>query len=54
MGHVLAQVARSCDFGKNDQMFMARTHLGNLLQPGDLALGFDLANANMVDPEIEK
>jgi hypothetical protein len=48
------QVARSSDFGRNDTVFFCRTHLGHLLQPGDLALGYDLANANYVGLDFEK
>ncbi len=40
------QVARSSDFGRNDTVYYVRTHLGNILHPGDMALGYDLANAN--------
>jgi hypothetical protein len=32
-----AQVAS--DLGRNDQVFFARTHLGNLLKPGELQAG---------------
>lgn len=38
-------VARSVDYGKNDNQHYIRTHLGNFLNPGDLALGYDLGNA---------
>eukprot|EP00242_Pyramimonas_sp_CCMP2087_P000128 CAMPEP_0198196994 /NCGR_PEP_ID=MMETSP1445-20131203/593_1 /TAXON_ID=36898 /ORGANISM="Pyramimonas sp., Strain CCMP2087" /LENGTH=498 /DNA_ID=CAMNT_0043866123 /DNA_START=578 /DNA_END=2074 /DNA_ORIENTATION=- len=48
------QLARTSDFGKNDTMFLGRTHLGNLLKAGDLVLGYDLTRANIVDPELEK
>jgi hypothetical protein len=41
---------RSADFGKNDKTYFTRTHLGNLLQPGDIALGYDVTSANIVDP----
>jgi len=47
-------VVRSSDFGKNDTTYFTRTHLGNLLQPGDIALGYDVASANIVDPELDK
>lgn len=40
-----ATVARSSDYGRNDNTTLIRTHLGNLLNPGDLALGYDVANA---------
>jgi nonsense-mediated mRNA decay protein 3 len=48
-----AQVARSSDFGRNDTVYFCRTHLGHLLNPGDLALGYDLANANLVHMDFE-
>ncbi|KAG1362052.1 60S ribosomal export protein NMD3 [Cocos nucifera] len=49
-----AQVARVSDFGKNDNIFTVRTHLGHLLSPGDYALGYDLYGANSNDLEIDK
>lgn len=49
-----AQVARVSDFGKNDNMFSIRTHLGHLLSPGDYALGYDLYAANSNDIELDK
>ncbi|XP_062113292.1 uncharacterized protein LOC133824429 [Humulus lupulus] len=49
-----AQVARLSDFGRNDTIFNIRTHLGNLLNPGDQALGFDLYAANSNDMELDK
>ena len=48
------QVARVSDFGKNDLIFSAKTHLGRLLNPGDYALGFDLYGANTNDFELDK
>jgi nonsense-mediated mRNA decay protein 3 len=33
------QVARTSDFGRNDTVFFARSHLGNILNPGDYVLG---------------
>ncbi|XP_073001136.1 uncharacterized protein [Typha latifolia] len=49
-----AQVARVSDFGKNDNIFTVKTHLGHLLNPGDYALGYDLYGANSNDLEIDK
>lgn len=50
-----ATVARTSDFGKNDIIFQTRTHLGHLLQAGDLALGYDCYSANTnADSELEK
>eukprot|EP00879_Flechtneria_rotunda_P020112 GHRR01021152.1.p1 GENE.GHRR01021152.1~~GHRR01021152.1.p1 ORF type:complete len:446 (+),score=110.36 GHRR01021152.1:905-2242(+) len=48
-----AQVARKTDFGRNDTVYYARTHLGHILHPGDSAMGYDLANANLVDMDYE-
>lgn len=44
--------ARSSDFGSNDTTFTTRTHLGNILKPGDTALGYDLSTANMNDADL--
>lgn len=54
--YALAQceMARSADFGANDHTFFAKTHLGHLLHPGDTAMGYDVANANLVCPDLEK
>ncbi|XP_020698414.1 60S ribosomal export protein NMD3-like [Dendrobium catenatum] len=49
-----AQVARVSDFGKNDNIFTVRTHLGHLLNPGGYALGYDLYGANINDFEVDK
>jgi len=47
-------VARTSDFGKNDRILSARTHLGHLLHVGDSVLGYDLLSAQLVSPEVEK
>lgn len=47
------QVARMSDLGSNDKVYYAKTHLGQLLHPGDIALGYDLANANAVGLDLE-
>ena len=39
--HVLADawVVKSSELGRNEDTIHCRTHLGHLLQPGDIALG---------------
>ena len=39
------EVARETDLGNNDETFRCVTHLGNLLEVGDIVLGYDLASA---------
>jgi nonsense-mediated mRNA decay protein 3 len=39
------EVARETDFGNSDETFRCVTHLGNLLQVGDIMLGYDLTSA---------
>ena len=34
--------------------YLRRTHLGHLLRPGDVVLGYDLRNSNTNDDEFEK
>ncbi|KAL3922172.1 MAG: hypothetical protein SGILL_002345 [Bacillariaceae sp.] len=36
------QLARESDLGNNDEVLSCVTHLGNLLQPGDVVWGYDL------------
>ena len=38
------EVARETDFGINDETFMCVSHLGHLLSPGDVVLGYDLVS----------
>lgn len=47
--HVLADitVSRASDLGVNDRSFYIRSHLGGILHPGDLALGYYLSNTNI-------
>lgn len=48
--HQLADmfVCRSNEVGQTDaHLYSTRTHLGRLLKPGDLVLGFDLLNTNV-------
>ena len=37
-----------------DKQYFCHTHLGHLLNPGDLVLGFDLANCNLNDEHVNK
>lgn len=39
------EIARETDFGQNDETFRCVTHLGNLLHPGDIVLGYDLSSS---------
>lgn len=48
------KVARLSDFGSNDTIYNAKTHLGRILKPGDNAWGYDMANLNICDPEMLK
>lgn len=43
------EIARSTDFGTT---FYARSHLGNLVHPGDHVMGYDLRNANTNDDTL--
>jgi nonsense-mediated mRNA decay protein 3 len=54
--HALAdvQVARESDFGSNDETFNCVTHLGNLIRPGDIVLGYDLTATVGGDWEMEE
>eukprot|EP00730_Choanoeca_flexa_P014179 TRINITY_DN6105_c0_g1_i2.p1 TRINITY_DN6105_c0_g1~~TRINITY_DN6105_c0_g1_i2.p1 ORF type:complete len:530 (+),score=169.56 TRINITY_DN6105_c0_g1_i2:114-1703(+) len=49
-----ATVARMKDLGSNDQTFYTRTHLGHLLEAGDLVWGFDFNTANVNDKYANK
>jgi len=46
------QLARNSDLGANDIQFATRTHLGHLLHPGDIALGYDLSTGNFNDSDV--
>jgi hypothetical protein len=48
------QVAKVSDLGSNDRTYFARTHLGRVLHPGDHVLCYDVACANLVDPEVDR
>lgn len=46
------QVARASDFGRNTTTFHCRTHLGYILKPGDVVLGYDLSTSNFNNVEF--
>lgn len=45
-GGILAEtiIARESDLGENDQTYSIITHLGHILQAGDIAMGYDIAH----------
>lgn len=47
-------VMKTRDVGKSDQQYHTKTHLGNWLSVGDVVLGFDFANANLNEENLEK
>ncbi|KAI7871213.1 NMD3 family-domain-containing protein [Spinellus fusiger] len=54
--HVLADihVARMTDFGRNDDVYICRSHLGAILSPGDTVLGYDLSRSNFNNDAYDK
>ncbi|VEU45070.1 unnamed protein product [Pseudo-nitzschia multistriata] len=49
------QLARESDLGANDEILSCVTHLGNLIQPGDVVLGYDLVStASNLNTTIHK
>lgn len=48
-----AWVVRSSELATGGQQIHTKTHLGHLLNIGDLALGFDLVNANVNDSNLD-
>ncbi|KAJ1835700.1 ribosome-binding protein [Coemansia sp. RSA 2711] len=47
-------VQRMADVGKNDNVIIVRSHLGNILNFGDLVLGYDLLTANINNPVYDR
>ncbi|KAI9500991.1 ribosome-binding protein [Coemansia spiralis] len=47
-------IQRMADVGKNDNVVIVRSHLGNMLNFGDMVLGYDLLTANINDEYYEK
>lgn len=48
------QVVKASEFGRTTQYFFARTHLGNILKPGDVVLGYDIATANFNNSDFDE
>lgn len=48
-----ASVARASDLGVNDNTYFTRTHLGNILHPGDSVMGYMLTGTNYNNPQFE-
>ncbi len=49
------QLARESDLGANDEVLSCVTHLGHLIQPGDVVLGYDLvATASSMNTTVHK
>lgn len=48
-----ASVARASDLGVNDTTYFVRTHLGNILHPGDSVMGYHLTGTNFNNPQFE-
>lgn len=48
-----ATVARASDLGVNDQTFYTRTHLGNVINPGDSVMGYMLTGTLFNSPQYD-
>jgi len=49
------QLARESDFGVNDEVLSCVTHLGHLIQPGDVVMGYDLVStASSLNTTVHK
>jgi nonsense-mediated mRNA decay protein 3 len=48
-----ATIAKATDLGSNDRTFYTRTHLGNLLHPGDSVMGYMLTGTNFNNPNFD-
>merc|ERR1712176_141382 len=49
------QLARESDLGANDEVLSCVTHLGHLIQPGDVVLGYELvATASSMNTTVHK
>ena len=55
-GYAMAdvEVIRSDDFGVTDETVIVRSHLGGILEPGMLVMGYDLRRSSINNDEYEK
>jgi len=49
-----ATVARASDLGSNNKTYYTRTHLGNVLHPGDSVMGYLLSGTNFNNTQFEE
>lgn len=47
-------ISKDSDLGLNDASHIVTSHIGYLLKAGDIALGYDLRDMQLVNPEAEK
>jgi len=47
------EIVRQCDLGRNNLIFISKTHLGNILTVGDNVLGYIMITASVVDQDFE-
>jgi len=48
-----ATVAKASDLGRNDKTYYTRTHLGNVIHPGDSVMGYMLTGTNFNNTQFE-
>jgi len=48
-----ATVILETDFGVRERYFITRTHLGNVLNPGDTVAGYDFSSTNFNDKDVD-
>uniref|UniRef100_A0A7S1PHK6 60S ribosomal export protein NMD3 n=1 Tax=Percolomonas cosmopolitus TaxID=63605 RepID=A0A7S1PHK6_9EUKA len=50
----MAEIVRSDEVGNENEIQFVKTHLGNILGPGDTVLGYDLLRSNFNDVALHK
>jgi nonsense-mediated mRNA decay protein 3 len=46
-------VAKGADFGKTDKLYYTKSHLGNVLMPGDSVAGYDMSVSNFNEEDLK-